>query len=172
MATLRVASQVVTDWVLILGGTALSTISMESRAMLINPPYFSDPPGPRGFRASCVTPVQAPQSASYLVPPFVMPRSLAYSTSRAFHYNFWRDFGTHIVSADNHGHGGVVLPYSPEEDTAWCQLNQNFDSLDSAPSGSHLTNNGGIDSPYRCFAIMDRQPQPLFAILFPTLGDL
>ncbi|SJL03585.1 uncharacterized protein ARMOST_06942 [Armillaria ostoyae] len=172
MAALRVASQVVTDWVLLLDDTALSAVSAEIRTVLLNPPYSSIPVGPRGFRISCVTPSQTPQSASYLVPPFVIPRSLAHSTSRASDSHFWRDFGTHIASVDNSEHGGVVLPFSPEEDSAWCKLKQDFGTLDSLLTGSHITRNGSIDTSSRCPAIMDHQPQPVFVILFPTLGDL
>ncbi|PBK99289.1 hypothetical protein ARMGADRAFT_1124743 [Armillaria gallica] len=152
MAVLRVASQVVTDWVLLLDDTALSTISAEIRTVLLNPPYSSVPVGPRGFRTSCVIPSQTPQSASYLVPPFVMPRSLVHSTSRASDSHFWRDFGTHIASVDNREHGGVVLPLSSEEGSAWFSL------------PTHL-------SP-EMIALMHRLPQPVFVILFPTLGDL
>ncbi|KAK0238755.1 hypothetical protein EDD85DRAFT_905355 [Armillaria nabsnona] len=170
MAAFRVASQVVTDWILLLDDTALSTTSAEIRTVLLNPPYSSVPVGPRGFRTSCVTPSQAPQSASYLVPPFVMPRSLVHFTSRASDSHFWRDFGTHIASVDNREHGGVVLPLSSEEDSAWCKLKQDFGTLDSLLTDSHVTRNDSIGaSSLRC-AIMDHQP--VFVILFPTLGDL
>ncbi|KAK0202901.1 hypothetical protein DFS33DRAFT_1476861 [Desarmillaria ectypa] len=172
MAALRVASQVVTDWVLLLDDTALSTISVEIRAVLLNPPYSSVPVGPRGFRTSCITPSQAPQKASYLVPPFVMPRTLAYSTSRASDSHFWRDFGTHITSVNNREHGGVVLPFSSEKHSAWCRHKKRFSAWDSLLTGPHLSSNSSIDLPSRCSAIVDHQPQPVFVILFPTLGDL
>ncbi|KAK0188826.1 hypothetical protein F5146DRAFT_983497 [Armillaria mellea] len=172
MAALKVASQVVTDWVLLLDDTALSAVGAEIRTVLLNPPYSSVPVGPRGFRTSCVTPSQTPQLASYLVPPFVMPRSLPHSSTRPSDPHFWRDFGTHIAFVDNRGYGGVVLPLSSEEDSAWCKLKLNFGTLDNLSTGSPITRNSSIDASTRCSTLMDHQFQPVFVILFPTLGDL
>ncbi|KAK0467366.1 uncharacterized protein EV420DRAFT_1508285 [Desarmillaria tabescens] len=172
MAVLRVASQVVTDWVLLLDDTALSTISVEIRAVLLNPPHSSIPVGPRGFRTSCVAPSRVPEKASYLVPPFVMPRTLAYSTSRASDSHFWRDFGTHIAFITNREHGGVVLPFSPGKDPAWCRPPKGFGALDSLVNIPHLPSNSSVDSTPRCSVVEDRQLQPVFIILFPTLSDL
>ncbi|KAK0218048.1 hypothetical protein IW262DRAFT_1275244 [Armillaria fumosa] len=172
MAAFRAASQVFADWVLLLDYKALSTVSAEVRTVLLNPPYYSVPVGPRGFRTSCITPSQAPQTASYLVPPFVMSRSLAHYTSRANNSHFWHEFGTSIASVDNRGHGGVVLPLSSEKDSGWCKLKQNFGTSDNLLTGSHITGHGSIDTSSCSSSVVDHQSQPVFVMLFPTLGYL
>ncbi|KAJ3731790.1 glycosyltransferase 2 [Lentinula guzmanii] len=132
-----------TDWVLILEEDGLNNIDEDSRRALLNPPPIALPLGLRGVRlshnASCITPsAETSLKASYLIPPFVMPKSLtAHVSERAAS---WADFGAYVSSikfGDGRA-GGIVLPQFSQNtpDMNWCSsiVQPTSDVLFSSPS--------------------------------------
>ncbi|KAF9499400.1 hypothetical protein BDN71DRAFT_1383958 [Pleurotus eryngii] len=120
--SIRMAGQVKTKWVLILDEQGLDGFSEYAKDQLLNPLDVPLPTGPRGVvdhphGIHCIPPSPQALYASYLVPPFVTPSTLAHSISSLSHSAVWKDFGRSVSAADAHAQGGVVI--NAEED--WCR---------------------------------------------------
>ncbi|KIY70289.1 hypothetical protein CYLTODRAFT_392250 [Cylindrobasidium torrendii FP15055 ss-10] len=164
-ATVRIGSQAISDYVLLLDETGLTTISEDSRTMLLNPPPLQLPLGPRGMHnTACITATSTTQPATYLLPPFVLPRRLLLADSPIFDADSWFGLGNHVASQTEHSYGGIVLALDGEYDSAWCSQICHHDL-----TSSNTTSGDALFSSSHSFLMSN---DPLFVILLPRLADL
>lgn len=127
-ALLRVAAEATTDWILFLDINGLDGIDVSTQDMLLNPLAIPLPTGPRGAtflstNISCLTPSEIPQSASFLIPPFVMPFFLLPTEGAATGSSgTWTDLGGYISRRGLDAIGGVVM--GSELLSNWCSVAQ------------------------------------------------
>ncbi|KAJ6621304.1 hypothetical protein B0H10DRAFT_2017874 [Mycena sp. CBHHK59/15] len=117
-AVLRAASQASTDWVLILDENGLKGLSARTCERLLCPVVAEFPVGPRGVvgspgNHSCAFPSSEPLPASYLLPPFVLPRSFVQGP-----YEDWSDLGGAISRSREDQLGGIVWGFG-DSDPNW-----------------------------------------------------
>ncbi|KIK60310.1 hypothetical protein GYMLUDRAFT_225825 [Collybiopsis luxurians FD-317 M1] len=181
-ALMQAATTSSTEWLLVLDKHGLEKLDQETRTTLLSPPVTPLLLGPRGFRlslnASCLQPSQSYQKASYLIPPFVMPKSL---TARPSHLaTSWAAFGTYLSNfmiKDTRA-GGLVLPQSPETkpEMSWCNLSDHSFSdvlplaLDSESLFESWTNDFSVDLPSG--SLLPDETPILLGITFSTINDL
>ncbi|KAG5654365.1 hypothetical protein H0H81_003823 [Sphagnurus paluster] len=172
---LHAATQVSTEWVLLLDEEGLADESHQSRETLLNPPPTSLPYGPRGVRISVdntttnLARTKDVQPASYLLPPFVMPTYLALPQPAKNHV--WAALGQHVaLGANTTGGletGGIVFASTTPEPTV---LEEAFFDSDSSFFEEELRKDdykSGYDS-----APLFSRDSGLFVILLPRLEDL
>ncbi|THH10740.1 hypothetical protein EW145_g1127 [Phellinidium pouzarii] len=128
-AVLGAASDLVTEYSLIMDSGGLSSLDEDSKDKLVSHPFLLDLP--TGFcggqlnevsnHATCVLPHSEPQSASFLVPPFVIPSQLVrgFNSSTAQDSHFWRDFGKTFIHKD--GVGAFIQETEKSAAKIWCQ---------------------------------------------------
>ncbi|CCM02448.1 uncharacterized protein FIBRA_04547 [Fibroporia radiculosa] len=160
-ATLRIASQATSPFVLILCENGLDAIDVRSREalMLLEPFSTMLPIGPRGFvlrdsKHICLSSSRTPQLATFLVPPFVIPAtfisSFGFNLSREGAYGIWLDLGKCIARTRADSAGGFVVG-SGEGLGSWC---------------SNMTEDTALSSqklPIISNPLLDQKPIELFA---------
>ncbi|KAJ3923059.1 hypothetical protein F5877DRAFT_63555 [Lentinula edodes] len=173
------------EWILLLEQDGLVKLDKSIGWTLLNPPMTALPLGPRGIclshNVSCIPPSSdTALEASYLIPPFVMPSSLAmhageYATS-------WATFGAYVSSLKfkDAQVGGIVLPQPSQttHDISWCSSIEHtvthdiyprldfkslFDQWPSSSPTSGEVSDGSLS--------LDSSPI-VFGILFLTRDDL
>lgn len=128
VSVIQAAQGATTDWVLLTDERGLLDMDIATRDLLLmkTMPSTLLPIGPRGFRThrygtSCVLYPSGPENAAYLVPPFVLPRSLLssapYPTSLR---DPWRALGNQVSRMKSDLPGGLVLR-SFDASVTWCQ---------------------------------------------------
>jgi hypothetical protein len=176
---INAASQVSTEWVLLMNQHGLLQTSNRSQALLLHPPVIPVPIGPRGVHIStgnisCLLPSNVPQRASYLYPPFVMPASLAFKLQSAYE-DPWAALGYRISDSRSDGLGGIVVGMT-NLDPAWCSpLRRSVITLPHPLGWDNQFSND--DSMNPTFLGQSDVPNPpptfgTFAIFLPTLHDL
>lgn len=180
VAIMHAASEVTTDWVLILDDDGLNNMDNRAREMLLNPISTPLPNGPRGItflphNISCTAPSQEPQLASFVIPPFIMPYSLVTDISKVTSgFGFWADLGERISRGRLDGIGGIVTGADSALD--WCHLVQSdltsrnrtisFPDLLSEPDTADLEDMAASNHQITGISV------GTFAILFPSLRDM
>lgn len=166
VVVLQAASRASTKWLLLLDHDGLQGVSAHGREMLLCPVAFDLPVGPRGVigspdNHSCAFPSPEPLPAAYLVPPFVLPRSLIQESV----YEDWADFGRAVSQCRGDQLGGVVWAFG-DLDPNWCSrvlpgihdnpllLSEQFTNIEPEP------------------LLNARQLGGLFVFLLPHLDDL
>ncbi|KAJ6518627.1 hypothetical protein C8R45DRAFT_851005, partial [Mycena sanguinolenta] len=157
-AVLHAASQLSSEWILLLDDTGLSGLSDRTREMLLCPVAADLPVGPRGVMGSpgnlsCAPPSTELRPAAYLLPPFALPSSLVQEV-----YEDWADLG-HAVAGSREDRLGAVLRGFGDPDSNWCNMPQRdtaymADLSAPFPSDPFPTNGG------------------LFLFLLPDITDL
>ncbi|KAL0579271.1 hypothetical protein V5O48_002725 [Marasmius crinis-equi] len=117
------------NWILVSDEHGLEGIQPSLREQLLRPPPIDYPTGPRGIRLSshhstCLSPSSSFQTASYLVPPFVIPANLL----RGLRDNprTWLELGEIVSNCLPGEYGGLVSPVldiDAGENQNWCPLN-------------------------------------------------
>ncbi|RDB20811.1 hypothetical protein Hypma_011994 [Hypsizygus marmoreus] len=121
------ASQVSTEYVLLMAEDGLLHEDEDTRNTLLHPPATSVPIGPNGTNSasangSCIVTSGSPKYVQYLYPPFVMPTLLAGKKGpRRSGIAVWADLSEHIAGNHPDGIGGIVLSTrtSPIK-SPWC----------------------------------------------------
>ncbi|KAF5388729.1 hypothetical protein D9757_004850 [Collybiopsis confluens] len=170
------------EWLLILDEHGLLTFDSDTQISLLNPPAVLVPLGPRGIHSSrntsCLRRSKSYQQASYLIPPFVMPKSMTFQVGQQA--RSWGVFGIHCSSILNQGTsvGGLLLPQltGTEPDMSWCMMNeQPVVGISSTPMTSQSLFEEWADdiSPLVSSNIIPSDDPPdRFGIIFSTIGDL
>ncbi|KAJ8094750.1 hypothetical protein PM082_010756 [Marasmius tenuissimus] len=123
------------NWILISDEYGLGGIRPSYRQQLLRP-SIDFPSGPRGMilashKETCVYPSPSFQTASYLVPPFVIPVNLV----RDLEVNprTWLEFGEIVSKCFPGDFGGLVLPLldAGAEEGGWCI----FDASSNSSAG-------------------------------------
>lgn len=173
---INAASQVSTEWVLVMNQLGLSQTSNHSQALLLHPPVIPVPMGPRGVfistnNVSCLLPSEVPQRASYLYPPFVMPASLAIKLQSASE-DPWAALGHRISESRSDGLGGIAVGMI-KLDPAWCS---NLRHTVITPPHSFGWDNQFSNDDITNSALPAQPGGPptfgMFVIFLPTLHDL
>ena len=121
------ACQSLTEYVLIMDEDGLSGLHEETQSGMLSHLLADIPMGYCGgnFRlqnsvSSCLLPLVEPQSASFLLPPFVVPTALirGFNTSSTLESNFWENFGRSLVR--NEGVGVSIQESRHNSDRVWC----------------------------------------------------
>jgi hypothetical protein len=179
---INAASQVSTEWVLMMNQHGLLHASNRSQALLLHPPVIPVPIGPRGISVStgnisCLLPSEIPQRASYLYPPFVMPASLAIKLQSASE-DPWAALGYRIAESRSDGLGGIAVGMA-DSYPAWCSFLRRSDITPTHPFGwdSQISNDEDNTDPDSAFLGQSDVPNPqptfgTFAIFLPTVHDL
>ncbi|KAH8116272.1 hypothetical protein DFH11DRAFT_1852900 [Phellopilus nigrolimitatus] len=175
---LGAAAQAVTEYTLIMGSEGLGDLDEDSRDQLLSHPLLMDlPTGFCGGRFTkvqshtiCVSPLPETQSASFLVPPFVLSSSLTrgFNASVGHNPNFWSEFGRTLIHQD--GIGAVVQETEKSTDKVWCQAQcQRFGLVvdGTAPECSTVTD---ADAPED--QTTHSASSSSLAIILPALSDL
>ncbi|KAJ6591739.1 hypothetical protein DFH09DRAFT_1273592 [Mycena vulgaris] len=136
--------------------------------MLLCPIASDLPLGPRGVigspaNRSCAPPSPKTLPASYLLPPFTLPRSLI----QKFHED-WPDLGRTISQAREDQVGGVVRGYG-DPDSNWCNsVCHHGTSSPTDPLGAN-----DFETPFTEDALAtSRRLHGLFVFLLPNIDDL
>lgn len=108
-SSLRAASSILSDSILILPQGALTGINSISRGILFPGPQPPPVPlGLRGSNASCEEKYQGFSAADFVLPPLLLPLRLRTANRSYFHLSSWEEVGVHFAQIE--GVGGVVLP--------------------------------------------------------------
>ncbi len=158
-AVLHVSLQVTAKWLLVLDANGLSDIGKDTRALLLNPPALDLPLGPRGIlHSTCLTSTEEPQSATFLVPPFVLLRSFIDIPATCIDFDLWLCFGAHVAQLKRQSHGGIVISKDDTLDATWC---------------SRITAHEIKPPSFLAEVIpVTISSAPLFAVLFPDTVDV
>ncbi|KAG7093874.1 hypothetical protein E1B28_007513 [Marasmius oreades] len=164
------------DWILVTDERGLEDIDPTSQELLLHPTSLVYPKGPRGIRLSsteflCLSPSSSIQTASYLVPPFVMPTNVVRGLGG--NPQTWQEFGE-IVSKCMFGEfGGLVFPLhdsDTRENQDWCNLN------DSGARSSHISNISSneilVEDIGRDQPVLSERLTNVFITIFSTLEEL
>ncbi|KAF8074824.1 hypothetical protein FPV67DRAFT_600258 [Lyophyllum atratum] len=182
---IHAASQVTTDWVLLMDHKGLAQETNRSRTILLHPPAMSVPFGPRGVCHSTqhisgpctLVSDGTPQPASYLLPPFVIPTSLAVLHSRPAEMtaDIWADLGEHIARSQPDGMGGVVFSsganaLSSSAELEKLEIERGFGGVSGSSPGIYNQSSAEMQSQNAL------SPTPrnsgVFVILLPEFEDL
>lgn len=190
-AVMELASEVTTAWIMFLDELGLDSCQEKTQESLLNPLAVPLPAGPRGIlhlpaNISCIYPSDVFQSASFLIPPFVLPSELlgpGYFSQPI--PQSWSEFG-HRISQNRLGDsGGVVIPSEATVD--WCHLtHSNGDRpLDSStwPSEDTVNNstagmvpernrNSSLDHAVANISLTMPPILGTFAVLLPSSQEL
>jgi hypothetical protein len=182
-AIMHVASEVTTDWVLILDNGGLHDMDSRTRDMLLNPKSIPLPTGPRGVtflpnNISCATSSWVPQPVSFVIPPFVMPYSLVNDYPIASTgLGIWADLGEQIARARLDGIGGIVT--GTDTTSAWCHFVQSdVTARNDTLCVPDITTETNIGSAGNETTSTDQLPSieenriGTFALLFPSLRNM
>ncbi|KAG5643101.1 hypothetical protein DXG03_001565 [Asterophora parasitica] len=145
---IRAAAQASTEWVLIMDQEGLTRETNYTRNLLLNPPAVSIPFGPKGVRFSGTSESTAvlsnrnAQSASYLLPPFVLPAATAIFPHHRT-TDMWSALGKHLAKSGREP-GAIVLGSGPTalplqfalEGTTICPEKAPLPALDPLYTGS------------------------------------
>ncbi|KAJ7623375.1 hypothetical protein FB45DRAFT_925409, partial [Roridomyces roridus] len=115
-AVLQAAGQASTKWLLLMDNVGFDGLSERTRDTVLCPVAPNFPTGPRGVleNGSCVSPSPHPRLASYLMPPFTLPKALVQQSHRD-----WSDLGRTISQSRLDRLGGIVRGYG-DHDAHWC----------------------------------------------------
>ena len=117
-STLRVASGIQSDGILILPRGGLATIdSLFQDTQLSARPPLPVPLGLRGSGVSCETKYRGFFTADFVLPPLLLPSRPEAANQSYFHLTSWQELGAHFSRVE--GVGGVVLPETLES-TSGC----------------------------------------------------
>jgi len=175
---INAASQVSTEWVLLMNQHGLLQESIRTQALLLHPTVILVPVGPRGVsvspgRVSCLPPSEVPQRASYLYPPFVMPAFLGIKLESASE-DPWAALGHRISESRPDGLGGIAVDIT-DLDSAWCTTFHRT-AIIPPPHYEWDSQFSNDDSMELALSQPDTpNPSPtsgMFAIFLPTLLDL
>lgn len=156
-STLRVASSITSDDVLILSQDALASIDSVSRNMLLSgPPSLPVPVGLRGSEVSCEPKYQGFLTAHFVVPPLLLPPRLWTTKESYFHVTSWQELGAYFMRVE--GVGGVVPPGTPGN-TSSCRP---LDSSEAASLRLEHSNHPSNSS----------ESNDLLVILVAEIGDI
>jgi len=112
-STLRVASGILSNHILVLPQDAFASVDSVSRNILLSgPPLLPVPLGLRGSEVLCDTKYQGFLAARFVVPPVLLPSRLGTTNQSYFHLTSWQELGAHFTQVE--GVGGVVPPETPE----------------------------------------------------------
>ena len=118
-STLRVASRILSNGILILPQDALANIDSLSRSILFSgPPSFPVPLGLRGSEVRCATKYHGFLAAQFVLPPLLLPPRLGATNQSYFHLTSWQELGAHFAQVE--GVGGVV-PSDTSGNTSSCR---------------------------------------------------
>ncbi|KAI5124197.1 hypothetical protein M0805_005048 [Coniferiporia weirii] len=180
-AVMGAAAEGTTEYTLIMDSEGLEKLDEGSQEHLLSQPFLLDLP--TGFcggrlteapnRAVCILPHSESQTASFLVPPFVLPSYLfrGFNSSAGHDTDFWSDFGRIFIGTD--GAGAFVQETEKNSDISWCRkqcqkmgLVLDNQALDDCPT----TTTNDSETPD------DRKADPnhstSLAVILPTLDDL
>jgi len=112
-STLRAASNILSDNILVLPQDALGVVDDISRGILLSgPPSLRIPLGLHGSEVSCERKYQNFLAARFVVPPLLLPSRLETKNRSYFHLASWQEVGAHFTQVERVG--GIVLPETPE----------------------------------------------------------
>lgn len=115
-STLQVASDILSDSVLILPQEGLAGIDRTSQNILLfGSSPLPVPLGLRGSEVSCGIEFRGFLAARFVLPPLILPSRLGTADQSYFHLTSWQELGTYF--AQTQGVGGVV----PLEGTNTCR---------------------------------------------------
>ncbi|KAF9268985.1 hypothetical protein L218DRAFT_890874 [Marasmius fiardii PR-910] len=162
------------NWILVTDEQGLEDIDPTSREQLLYPTSVNNPTGPRGIRLSspenlCLSSSSSFQTASYLVPPFVLPTNIVHDLEG--NPQTWQEFGEIVSSCLLGDYGGVVFPQShPDvrENQDWCHFNSSrISSSQSLLSNDMVFRGIGCDEQE-----FSEDFSTVFVTIFSTLDEL
>ncbi|GLB41950.1 hypothetical protein LshimejAT787_1005500 [Lyophyllum shimeji] len=183
---IQAASQVATEWVLLMDHEGLARETNHSRNVLLHPPAVSIPFGPRGtclsahhLTSSIRFSESEPQPASYLRPPFVMPGSLAAMYYRlSGKQDVWVHFGEQIAKSRADGIGGIISGTNadaygplPELGQSMIDENENISDIFENKQWDRNASSPKVYS-YDRSALDTSRNSGFFVVLLPELDDL
>ncbi|KAI8996588.1 hypothetical protein BD414DRAFT_559120 [Trametes punicea] len=124
----QAAQQVVTDWVLLLDEDAFTDFPATVLDVLLlkQKPRFPSATGPRGIEfnrdgITCVVPSSSSRTATFLVPPMVLPTMLIPPVVPSVPgFNVWYILGDYISRSELDVTGGLVIGHSNLSSNDWC----------------------------------------------------
>ena len=177
-ALLNAASQVHTEYLLILGQEGLSGLDDEARNRLLSHPILIDTAygfcgGSLDEKTSvtvCATPQAESQGTSFLLPPFVLPSTLVHvwNVSSEDPSDFWMLLGKHIAH-DNVG--GIVQESSSPSTVNWCLRTCQEHGLIIDKSSVECPVESSLSPVGRLAPKLNASASNTLAIILPTLAD-
>ncbi|KDQ61549.1 hypothetical protein JAAARDRAFT_190293 [Jaapia argillacea MUCL 33604] len=158
-----------TDWVLILDLHGLKGVGADARDVLLNPRSLPALPiGPTGVVSSavgnfsCIRYADAPQSASFLLPPFASPSTLLQDiiTSNLTGVALWAHLGHQLSHSHPEAIGGTVIGTSSSNMAVCIAALQSSGELGERRYGTDATGTSESES------------STVFAIVLESPGDL
>jgi len=121
-STLRVASGILSNHILVLSQDALASVDSVSRNILLSgPPLLPVPLGLRGSEVSCDNKYQGFSDVHFVSPPLLLPSHLRTTNQSYFHLTSWQELAAHFTQVE--GVGGVVPSETPENTSSCHHLN-------------------------------------------------
>jgi len=112
-STLRVASNILSNNILILPQDPLASLDSISRSILLpGSPSLPIPLGLYGSQVSCGTTYRGFWTARFVLPPLLLPSRLGTTNQSYFHLTSWEELGAHFTQ--NEGVGGAISLGTPE----------------------------------------------------------
>ena len=178
-ATMRAASGLVSEYVLVLDSGGLSALHEEARDLFVTQPFLLDMPtglcGASLVQASnhalCVKPFTDPKPVSFTLPPFFMPTSSlkGFNFSASDETNFWWQLGRGLLHAD--GVGAFIRKSDKSHDRVWChELCQRLSISTEEPAQQQCAAGQGdtLESDSR----MNLANSTTIAMVMPSMEDL
>lgn len=139
-AVLKAALHASTEWLLLLDETGFDGLSERTRGMLLCPVAADLPTGPRGalLDQSCAHSSPEPRLASYLLPPFTLPRALVQQSHKD-----WSHLGRAISGSRQDRLGGIIHGYG-DPDANWCNGDYHSDTELREGTLSHVSSPTGF----------------------------
>ena len=156
-STLRVASNILSNDILILPQDALIGIDSIARDSLFSgPPPLSVPLGLHGSGISCEPGYQGFSTAHFVLPPLLLPSRLGFMNQPYLHLTSWQELGAHFARVT--GVGGVIPVKTPEK-TSGCRDLGTPEAVASAMEGKELP-------------LSSSEAKDLFVVLVAQAGDV
>lgn len=172
-AMIDLASEVATDWILLLDEGGLEGYNNRTQQILTNPRSYPLPIGPRGLLThhstkSCVKTFMNYQPASFLVPPFVTPSVLARGhVIASTTLSSWAQFGARISRERLDGIGGIVIG-AVTSSSDWCPVEHSKVHREPHVPGDRFSLDTVVDEN----SWANDSSTGTFAIIFPSLQDM
>lgn len=180
-AVMKLASEMATEYILIMSSEGILLLDQDSQTQLLSPPLLLD--AVSGFcggqrkrstdRASCVYPGHQPQNATFLLPPFVLP------SSRIHGLNFTRNLDTELwmeldVAFGEAYSGALVQETGYSVNKIWCQKQclRNGITLDDSALDECLVASKDAELKQHQPTALDAANSSSLAIILPTVEDL